>query len=287
MNKKIILSADSTCDLGADLGARYDVSFFPLHITLDGKQYTDGVDIFPEDIYKAWREKKLLPVTAAVNPGEYYNYFKKWTDEGYQVIHINIGSGISSSYQNACVAVSELPDTVFLIDSQNLSTGIGLLVVEAAERIKLGMPARQIQSEVTALVKNSQASFVVDTLEFLHAGGRCSAVAYLGANLLKIRPCIGVNNQDGGKMNMIKKYRGSYKKVLEQYTRELFDEHTNFKKDRVFITHSGTEKENIDFVHRLVTELGGFNEIHITRASGVISSHCGPNTLGILFLTQD
>ncbi len=149
------------------------------------------------------------------------------------------------------------------------------------------MPALQIQAEVTELVKNSQASFVIDTLEFLHAGGRCSAVAYLGANLLKIRPCIGVNNQDGGKMSMVKKYRGSYKKVLEQYTRELFNEYGNIKKDRVFITHSGTDKDNIDFVYGLIQELGDFKEIHITRASGVISSHCGPNTLGVLFLTLD
>lgn len=287
MGNKIILSADSTCDLGEELGARYEINYFPLHIVLDGKQYKDGIEISPEEIYDAWRQKKLLPRTAAVNPGEYLEYFKKWTDRGYQVIHVNIGSGISSSYQNACVAAADLPGMVFPIDSQNLSTGIGLLVIEAAERIARGMEAAEIQSEVNGLVKNSQASFVIDTLEFMRAGGRCSTVEYLGANLLKIKPCIAVNNRDGGRMSLIKKYRGPLKKVLEQYTNELFDTYTNIKKDRAFVTHSGIDNEYIDMVKELVSARGGFEEIHVTRASGVISSHCGPNTLGVLFLTRD
>ncbi len=281
---KIILSADITCDLGALLKERYNVNFYPLHIILDEKQYQDGVDITADDIYDAYWEKHILPKTSAPNVAEYFKYFKRWTDEGYEVIHINIGSGISSSYQNCCLAANELKN-IYPIDSHNLSTGTGLLVLEAAERIAAGIGAAQIQQELNNLRPHCHASFIVDTLTFLHAGGRCSALTALGANLLNIKPCIEVDNSSGN-MSVGKKYRGSLDKVLKHYTTDKLANRNDLKLDRVFITHSGISEERIELVRRTIEELADFKEILITRAGCTISSHCGPNTLGVLFMTK-
>lgn len=281
---KIILSADTTCDLGDVLKERYNVNFYPLHIILGGKQYQDGVDIKADQIYEAYKTQKILPKTAAVNPNEYIDYFKKWVDEGYEVIHINLASGISSSYQNCCIAAEELGN-VYPVDSYNLSTGTGLLVLEAADRIAKGMPATQIQQELNALRSNVHASFVLDTLTFLHAGGRCSALAALGANVLNIKPCIEVDNTSG-KMGVGKKYRGSLNKVLRNYTLDKLKDRKDLKLDRVFITHSGISDERIEIVKNTIEEIADFKEILITRAGCTISAHCGPNTLGVLFMTE-
>lgn len=281
---KIILSADITCDLGDTLKERYNVNFYPLHIILGGKQYQDNVDITSDQIYEAYTTQKILPKTAAINPDEYINYFKKWVDEGYEVIHINLGSGISSSYQNCCIAAEELGN-VYPVDSCSLSTGTGLLVLEAADRIAKGMSASQIQQELMDLRANVHASFVLDTLTFLHAGGRCSALAALGANVLNIKPCIEVDN-NSGKMKVGKKYRGSLEKVLKHYTLDKLKKQRNLKLDRVFITHSGISEERIEIVKNTIKEVADFKEIFVTRAGCTISAHCGPNTLGVLFMTE-
>ena len=285
MSEKVILSADSTCDLGEELKERYHVHFYPYHIILDGKQYTDGVDITPDDLYQAWWTKKLLPKTAAISSGEYYNYFKEWVDAGYKVIHINLGSALSAAHQNCCIAAAELGN-VYPIDSCNLSTGSGLLVIEASKRIEQGMPAEQIQKEIQALIPHSHASFILDTLEFMHAGGRCSTITRLGANLLSLKPCIQVDNLNGGAMGVGKKYRGKLEKVLTQYSNDVLCNADNLQLDHVFITHSGIAESYIDLVRKQIKKLADFKEIHVTRASCTISSHCGPNTLGILFMDK-
>ena len=284
MERKIILSADSTCDLGDELKARYDVQYYPFHVILDGRTYGDGVDLMPDDIYKVYREKKVLPKTAAINTAEYIEYFKQWTDQGYEVIHLTLGSGLSATYNNCRLAAQELPG-VYAIDSCNLSTGSGLLVLEAADRIAAGMPAAQIAQEVRELTSHAQASFVIDTLEFLYKGGRCSALAMLGANMLQLKPCIEVNNADGS-MGVGKKYRGSLDKALAQYVKDRLEGRTDIRNERIFITHSGISQERIDLVKKLVQQYGDFKEIFVTRAGCTISSHCGPNTLGVLFMTK-
>lgn len=285
MERKIILSADSTCDLGDILKEKYSVNYYPFHIILGDQQYKDGVDITPEDLYSVYREKKILPKTAAIGVGEYIAYFKDWVQQGYDVIHLNLGSALSAAYQNCCIAAKELGH-VYPINSCNLSTGIGLLVMEAAERIAKGMPAPEIQKEINALVPYSHASFILDTLEFMHAGGRCSMVTALGANLLHLKPCIEVNNQNGGSMGVGKKYRGTLDKVLVQYTKDKLQGRGDLKLDRAFITHSGISQERIDLVKQTVQEYADFKEVYVTRASCTISSHCGPNTLGVLFMTK-
>jgi DegV family protein with EDD domain len=281
---KVILSADTTCDLGDVLKERYNVNYYPLHIILGDKQYQDGVDISADDIYDTYRKEHILPKTAAPNIEEYIRYFKKWTDEGYEVIHLNIGSALSSTYQNCCLAAQELKN-VYPIDSYNLSTGIGLLVIEAAERIAKGMCASEIQKEINDLRTKSHASFIVDTLTFLHAGGRCSALAALGANMLNIKPCIEVDNTNG-KMSLGKKYRGSLDRVLSHYTIDKLKDRSDLKLDRVFITHSGISAERINLVRKTIKEVADFKEILVSRAGSSISSHCGPNTLGVLFMTK-
>ena len=285
MTTKIILSADSTCDLGEELKSRYKVHYFPLHIIIGGRSYTDNVDITPADTFDIYRKTGELPKTSAVNVGEYLERFQDWAGQGYQVIHLNLGSAISSSYQNALLAAKQV-DGVYVIDSGNLSTGSGLLVVAAAERIERGLPASQIAAEVAALREKTRASFVIDTLEFLRAGGRCSALQERAASLLKIKPCIEVNNRDGS-MGIGRKYRGKLGNVLLQYTEDKLRQYAGqLDESRAFITHTPMSDELIQLVHDYLCEHASFKEIHITDASTTISSHCGPSTLGVLFMTR-
>ena len=283
-NNKIILSADSTCDLDSELKERYQVNYFPLHIILDGKDYKDNVDITPKEIYQAYYDRKILPKTAAVNVEEYVAHFRPWVEQGYDVIHINLGSALSSVYQNCCLAAQELGH-VHVIDSCNLSTGTGLLVVAAGKMISQGLEAETIARNLKARTSKCHASFILDTLTFLHAGGRCSSVAALGANMLKLKPCIQVDNRDGS-MGVGKKYRGSLDKVLVKYVKDELARHADINPELLFITHSGISDEYIKLVKEAVEETMHFDEIHITRASCTISCHCGPNTLGILFETK-
>ncbi|WP_088187786.1 DegV family protein [Desulfosporosinus sp. FKA] len=282
--KKIILSADSTCDFDDKLKERYELNCCPLHILLAENDFRDGIDITPDDIFDTYQKRHILPKTAAPNPAEYVNYFKRWTDEGHDVIHLSLGSGLSSSYQNCCLAAQELKG-VYPIDSGNLSTGIGLLVIEAAERLAKGMSAEKISEEVKALRSKVQASFVLDNLTYLYEGGRCSALAVLGANVLSIKPCIEVDNSSG-KMKVGKKYRGAFDKVLKSYTIDKLHAYPDINLDRVFIVHSGISSEYINLVRKNVEEITGFKEIIIAKAGCTISSHCGPNTLGVMFMTN-
>ena len=284
MSNKVIISADSTCDLGTKLTEQYGIHIMPLHVVMDGVTYEDGVTMTTPDIYRIYDEKKILPKTAAVNAAEYADWFGAFIDQGYDVVHLSIGSGLSSCYQNACLAAEDM-DGVYVIDSCNLSTGSGLLVLAAAERASAGMPAAQIAEEVRALVSHVEASFVIDTLEFLYKGGRCSALAMLGANLLKLKPCIEVDNTSG-KMDVSKKYRGSIEKCLEQYVQDRLEGRTDLVLDRIFITSSSPTKEMDDKVEGWIRQYADFKEILRTGAGCTVGAHCGPNTLGILFFTK-
>lgn len=284
MQKKVILSADSTCDLGQELKERYQVSYYPFHIILDGQDYMDNVTITPDEIYQAYRSKKILPKTAAINVEEYKEYFKKWVEEGHEVVHLNLGSALSSAHQNCCIAARELGN-VYAVDSCNLSTGIGHLVLDAGEMIEAGMGAEEISRKLKERTGHVHSSFILDTLEFMHAGGRCNAVTALGANLLSLKPCIEVDNTSGA-MGVGKKYRGNLEKVLVKYTKDKLAAYDNIRTNRIFITHSGIKESYIELVKKTIQETMEFENIYITRASCTISSHCGPNTLGILFETE-
>ena len=281
---KILLSADSTCDISGELLERTGAILMPLHIIFDEKSYDDGVNITPDEIYANFAATGKLPKTSAINTQEYIDKFKPYIDDGYEVIHINLGSAISSSYQN-CVAASKQLEGLYPIDSCNLSSGTGHLVIEAAERIKKGMSAKDIVKELKELVPKCHSSFVIDKLDFLRAGGRCSTLAMLGANLLQLKPSIYVDNTDGS-MTVGKKYRGKLQKVLVNYVHDKLSQYEKIRPERIFITHAGIGDQYIEIVREELERLHYFDEIYIERASCTISSHCGPGTLGILFMTE-
>ena len=282
--KKIILSADSSCDLGKELKQKYNVHYARFHILLDNKSFLDGVGFSNKNIFETYRQKKCLPKTSAIGVGEYYEYFKKWTDQGFEVIHINASSALSSTYQNCCLAARNL-DGVYPVDSKNLTTGMGLLVLEAAKCIEKGLSASKIQNELTLLTSKVQTSFVLDTLEFLHAGGRCSALTAMGANILKLRPCIDVNNTTGT-MTVGKKYRGTLEKVWCQFANDKFSDVDDLNTEQLFITHTTSDTGSILSLYNYVKDQRIFEQNYITEASCVIASHCGPNTLGLMFLCK-
>lgn len=281
---KIILSADSICDLNQELTQTFKVNKSPYTIIIDKKMYKDNIDITPSDIYKAYSENKILPKTTSINVGEYYNYFKPWVDEGYEVIHITLGSVLTSSYNNCTLAAREL-NGVHTLDSQNLSVGTGLLVIKAAELIKEGLSAKEIIEELKKHREKIHMSFVLNTLDFLHAGGRCSKIASLGSNILKIKPVINVDNSSGS-MALGNKYRGQLDKSIVRYIKDKLDSYDNINREQIFIVHSGMDDSYIELAKKTVLEMVDFKKVHVTTASCTISSHCGPNTLGIAFETK-
>ncbi len=281
-DSKIVITSDSTTDLSAELCERYHITTIPLSITLGEKTYSDGIDITPDDIYEHQSKTGEFPKTAAINVDEAIDFFKKFVDEGKTVIHFGISSEMSSTYNNTRLAAEEVGN-VYVIDTKNLSTGGGLLVLAAAERALAGMEAEQIVKEVTELVPCVSASFVIDNLDYLYKGGRCTALEMFGANLLKLKPCIQVKD---GKMGVAKKYRGRYGDVLKQYVSEQLADADNIITDRVFVTHAGCNPEIVESIVNQVKETGLFKEVFLTRAGCTISAHCGADTLGVLFIRK-
>lgn len=278
----IVITSDSTSDLSIELRERYNISVLPLGVTLGDKAYKDGVDITPDDIYAHHAKTGELPKTTAANVDECINFFKKFVDEGKTVIHFSISSDMSSTYNNGRLASMEF-ENVYVIDSANLSTGEGLLVIAAAEMAEQGLGAEEIVAKIEDLVSKVDASFVIDNLEYLHKGGRCSALAMLGANVLKLKPCIEVKN---GSMGVGKKYRGRYGDVLKTYVDERLANVDDIDTSRVFVTHAGCDEEIVNAVVEQVKSKGIFKEVFLARAGCTISSHCGADTLGVLFIRK-
>ncbi len=282
MSIDIAITSDSTSDLSPELRERYNITIIPLGVTLGEKNYSDGIDITPDDIYEHHAKTGELPKTAAANMSDCIDFFKPFVDAGKAVIHFTISSEMSSTYNNSRMAAEEF-ENVYVIDTKNLSTGGGLLVVAAAEMAAKGIEPKAIVEEIENLIPKVDASFVIDSLEYLHKGGRCSALAMLGANLLKLKPCIEVKN---GSMGVGKKYRGKFGDVLKTYTEERIGDGSGIDLERVFVTHAGCDSEVIDSVVAKVKELAPFKEVFVTRAGCTISSHCGRNTLGVIFIRK-
>ncbi len=283
MNKKIIISSDRTCDLSEELLTRFNIRTCPYHIILKDKEYLDNVDIFPKQIFEQYYKDATLPKTSCVNASEYIDYFKSLIEDNCEIIHFNLSSALSLSHQNCVIAAKEF-DNVYPIDSKNLSTGTGLLVIAAAKMAQEGKTAEQIVDAIEKLKSKVNTSFILDTLEFMKAGGRCSAVAAFSANMLKIKPCINVDTADG-EMKVGKKYRGDLQRVLVQYAKDRLSG-KNIRNDFIFITHSGIEPEYVQAVKNVILEETDIKEIHITTANCTISCHCGPNCLGVLFIEE-
>lgn len=278
--------ADSTCDLSQVLLEEYSIDIIPLHILLGKEEYEDGVSIGPDDIYRWADANKTTPKTSAPSVETVLQVFGSALEMGEEVVCFSISESMSTSANVMRLAAKQLgaADRVYVVDSANLSTGIGLLVLEAAQMAMEGRTAKEIVSCMETIKPRVRASFVVDTLTYLHRGGRCNGLEAMAGSMLKLHPKIVVT---GGKMSSSKKYRGKIEKVIMTYVREMEEQLLRAGKKRVFITHSGCPEETVAAVKQYLQSLAYFDEILITRAGGVISSHCGPGTLGVLFIAGE
>lgn len=277
---KIIIASDSTSDLSPELIERYGILILPLGVALGERQYTDGVDIDPDFIYEHYEKTGQLPKTSAINLADFEEFFGKHTANGDSVILFTISSDMSSTYHNAKLAAEGF-ENAYAVDTRNLSTGGGLLVIAACEMADAGKTAPEIVAACEELAPCVDASFIIDSLEFLYKGGRCSALAAFGANMLSLKPCIVVRS---GKMGVGKKYRGKFGAVLPKYVADRLGDASDVIKNHIFVTHAGCEPAVINACVEQVKAVAPEAEVHITRAGCTISSHCGRNTLGVLFI---
>lgn len=278
------ITADSTCDLSLELLEKYDISIIPLMISMGEATKKDGTEVTPEEIYRWSDETGQTPKTAAPTIGDAVAFLEPFVKKGLDIIFFGISEAMSATCNVLRLAAQNLGfDRLFVVDSKNLSTGIGLQVLRAAEMAKDGHSAEDIVRDNNEIRSKVRASFVVDTLTFLHRGGRCSSVKALLANTLKLKPEIIVTD---GKMGVGKKYRGNIKSALLKYVQDRKEHLLAADSKRVFITHSGCDDSVVEEIRKYLDDLKKFKEILITRAGGVISSHCGPNTLGVLYISE-
>lgn len=279
---KIKISSDSTCDLSKELIERYDIGLMPLTVVKGNETFRDGVDIFPTDIFDYVAGGGELCKTTAPAPAEFEDMFADYKKEFDAVIHISLGSGFSTSYQNAKIAAGDF-ENVYVVDSQNLSTGQGHLVLEAAKRAEAGMEPGEIVSELLDIVPRVETSFIIDSLQYLVKGGRCSSAAAFGANLLKIKPCIDLED---GKMTSGKKYRGPIAQCVGEYVKDKLKDRDDYIPERIFLTWTNHTPQSIDAARAAIKEYGHFEEVYETMAGCTISCHCGPRCLGVLFIRK-
>ncbi len=280
--EKVIISSDSTTDLSPELIERYNVKIKPLEVVMGDKSYIDGIEATPDDLYAYAERTGTLAKTSATGIGEHIEFFKEMTKDGAKLIYFTISSAMSANHNNARLAAQEVPG-VYIVDTKNLSTGGGLLVIAAAEMAAKGASAEEIATQVSELADYVDASFVVDDLMYLAKGGRCSAVAALGANLLKLKPCIVVKN---GSMGVEKKYRGKFADVIKTYIAERLEDADDIDTSRIFVTHAGVDEQILADAVEQVKKTLSFDEVFATRAGCTISAHCGRNTLGVLFVRK-
>ena len=277
---KIALSTESTCDLSNELIKTNRVSVIPYTIILGDEEVVDGEGI-PQRIFEFVERTKKLPKTSAINEDVYAEYFEKLLKTHDAVVHITLSGGITSSVEHAKAAAKRVKN-VFIVDSKSLSTGIGLLVLYARKLIDAGHTAKEVADMVQARVPFVQASFVVERLDYLYKGGRCNAIALLGANLLRLRPQIKLVD---GKMKPAKKYRGKMNKVIAEYAKDTIEEFNNPDKSVAFITYTTATPEMIEAAKTALVA-AGFETIYETTAGGTITSHCGEHVLGVLYIND-
>ena len=279
---KIKITSDSTCDLSKELIEKYDIGILPLVVVKGGEAFHDGVTITPAEIFQHVANGGDLCSTTALNMDDYTQYFEKYANDYDGIVHINIGSGFSSCHQNARLAAEEF-DNVVCIDSANLSTGQGLVVLKACELAQTCNSLQEIEEQLNAFTPKVEASFLLDQLKYMVKGGRCSAAAALGANLLNLKPCIEVKD---GKMGVVKKYRGNYAKCLASYVKDRLADRDDLQKGTLFVTCTSVDDECEKAVADAVATYGDFENIYNTVAGCTVSCHCGPGTLGVLFVRK-
>ena len=276
-NMKIRITTDSNCDLCPELIARYGIEVLPLPIELEGKSYFDGVDITPDDIITSVNRGADLPKTSAASVGDLQDFFKRVLADCDAIIHFSLGTGFSCGFQNANIAREDLP--VYCVDTRNLSTGSSMIIAEAADMLEKGMSPEEIVEAVEAMREKVDCSFVLDRLDYLYKGGRCSMLAMLGANVLHLRPCIEVKDN---KMGVGKKYRGTYERCVRQYLNDRLKDTDGIETRRVFLTHTGLSAEVLESIRSTIAEKISFDEVYVVRAGCSITCHCGDNTFGII-----
>ena len=279
----IAITSDSTCDLSEALLRENEITLLPLTVTLGDKAYKDGIDITPKDIFAYVDKTGDLPKTAAPSVSDYEEFFQPFVEEGKEVIHFNISSKASGSYGFAVTAAKAFGGKVHVVDSHALSTGQGLLVMKACDLRKEGMSAQKIAETILALRDKTNTSFIPDTLDYLYKGGRCSALSYYGSRVLSIHPMIAMKE---GMLYPKKKYMGKMTRCLKNYIQDLAEEYKNYDRTRCFVTHSNADAELVEEAKRMVAELFRFDCILETVAGSIITSHCGRNTIGVLFIAE-
>ncbi len=287
MANKVMIIADSTCDLNKDYLKENNIVILPLHVSFPGddKDYLDGVNLDAETVYKKVEEIGNTPKTGAANVNQFIELFQKYIDENYDIIYTGIGSGLSSSYQNAVLASQEFPEgRIEIVDSQNLSTGTGLLVCKMVDFRNEGLDVHQIAEKVRELVPLVSAKFCIDRLDYLHKGGRCSGMTKLFAHLLNLHPVAKVIN---GKLTVYKTPRGKYRKAVDAQIQEFLEDLPNIDLTRVFVTDSGHMDGEDEYVIQELSKHMDPSKIIHTIAGCVISSHCGPKTIGILYILKE
>lgn len=279
---KVKVFSDSTCDLSPDLIEKHQIGIVPLYVLFNDDSFLDGIDITTQDLYNKVEQTGSLPKTAAPSPGDFITAFKPYIDAGEDIIYIGLSSEFSATLNNARLATMEFPQgRIQVVDSRNLSTGVGLLVMKAVDYAEEGLNINEIADKVTQLIPMVETEFIIDTLEYLHKGGRCSGVTRFVGAMLKIRPSIKVVD---GKMVPAQKFRGTRKKALKGLLDTALQHKGNIDLDRIFVTHSISEDS--PYLKEELLQATGAKEVIITQAGCVISSHCGPNTIGILFIKQ-
>lgn len=278
----IRISSDSTCDLSARLIADNHIAINPLIVNMGDKSFFDGVDITPEMIYAHVAAGNPLCTTSAVSVGGYEEFFSGLNKDCDALIHITLGSGFSSCYQNACIAAQEFQN-VYVVDSRNLSTGQGHVVLEACRLARVEQDPVELCKKLSDFASRVDASFLLDRLDYMVKGGRCSMVKALGANLLRLKPCIEVIDN---KMEIGKKYRGSYNKSIEAYVRDRLSQTENLEKHEIFVTHTKVDEDTVELVKNTVNECCEFGHMYETVAGGTVTCHCGEGCLGILYVRK-
>ena len=279
---RIKITSDSTCDLPVAICQKHNISIFPLTVVKNGETFKDNVTITPAEIFAHVAAGGSLCSTSAGNLGDYDELFASLSPEYDGVLHISLGSGFSSSYQNACLAAENYPN-VKVVDSQNLSTGQGLVVLYACQLAESCESLDALQADVQAYTSRVEASFLLDRLDYMVKGGRCSAAAALGANLLNLKPCIEVKN---GKMGVVKKYRGNYAKCLANYVKDRLEGREDLTRELLFVTYTTIESKCREAVMNAVDQYGHFADMIECTAGCTISCHCGPETLGVLYVRK-
>ena len=279
---KIKILSDSTCDLPKALLEKYDITLARLTVIKDGQSFVDGATITPADIFDHVAAGGDLCSTTACNIGDYEELFSQYSKDYDGIIHISLGANFSSSYQNACLAAEDYPN-VRVVDSQNLTTGQGHIVLEACRLAKELEDLDEIVAKLQDLIPRVETSFLLDQLKYMAKGGRCSAAAALGANLLNLKPCIEVKE---GKLSVVKKYRGSYAKCLASYTKDRLADREDVLRDELFLTYTAVTNECLEAVKSAIDAYGNFATVYEATAGCTVSCHCGPGTLGVIFVRK-